>query len=264
MKKPPLESLSLTLSKEIDVICGRFEAEFRAGTQPKIETFLAGWPESDQAPLLKELLRLELDLASGEGRKRLSSEYLNRFPKHASLVQDAIASLAATSDANDPTHKSTYSVAGSPSGQATETQNETPKSISSSVDIPLPASSQLGRYRIERELGKEAMGVVYLAEDSQIGRKVALKVPKKSALEQPDALVRFYREARMLGTLHHPNICPVYDVGEIDGTHYLTMAYIPGKPVSSLINPKNCCRHDRWRCSSARSRRRSLKPTSMA
>ncbi len=211
MKKPPLESLSLTLSKEIDVICGRFEAEFRAGKEPKIETFLSGLPEADQLPLLKELLRLELDLASGEGRKRLSSEYLDRFPKQAQLVQEVIAGIAA-SDVKDPTHRSTYSVAGSPGGQATETQNETPKSISSSVDIPLPAGSQLGRYRIERELGKGAMGVVYLAEDSQIGRKVALKIPKKSALEQRDALERFYREARMLGTLHHPNICPVYDV----------------------------------------------------
>lgn len=101
------------------------------------------------------------------------------------------------------------------------------------ADAPVPKA--FGRYKIEKELGKGAMGVVYLAEDTQLHRKVALKIPKKSALEAPDALERFYREARTTATLRHNNICPVYDVGAIDGTHYITMAYIPGKPVSSFL-----------------------------
>jgi tRNA A-37 threonylcarbamoyl transferase component Bud32 len=102
--------------------------------------------------------------------------------------------------------------------------------------IPVPAS--FGRYRIEKELGKGAMGVVYLAEDTQLHRKVALKIPKQSSLEDPETLERFYREARTTATLRHANICPVYDVGDIDGVHYLTMAYIPGKPVSSFLGKK--------------------------
>ncbi len=109
--------------------------------------------------------------------------------------------------------------------------SDTPRS-----DAPEPAAPrQFGRYRIEKELGKGAMGVVYLAEDTQLGRKVALKIPKKSVLEETDALERFYREARTAATLRHTNICPMFDVGEIDGTHFLTMAYIPGKPISSFL-----------------------------
>lgn len=113
-------------------------------------------------------------------------------------------------------------------------QTEVPRSaMSNAPETPVP--SQFGRYKIEKELGKGAMGVVYLAVDTQLHRKVALKIPKKSILEEPEALERFYREARTTATLRHNNICPVYDVGAIDGTHYLTMAYIPGKPVNSFL-----------------------------
>lgn len=106
-----------------------------------------------------------------------------------------------------------------------------PASNASEPAVP----KSFGRYKIEKELGKGAMGVVYLAEDSQLGRKVALKIPKKSALEDPESLERFYREARTTSRLRHANICPVYDVGAIDGVHYLTMEFIPGKPISSFL-----------------------------
>lgn len=106
----------------------------------------------------------------------------------------------------------------------------------SPIETPLPES--FGRYKILKELGKGAMGVVYLAEDTQLDRQVALKIPKKSALEDADALERFYREARTTSRLRHPNICPVFDVGSLDGMHYLTMGYIPGKPVSHFVGKK--------------------------
>jgi|GEM_PF-5842848 len=108
--------------------------------------------------------------------------------------------------------------------------------MSSDAEPRVP--TRFGRYKIEKQLGKGAMGVVYLAEDTQLGRRVALKIPKKSSLVRPESLERFYREARTTATLRHNNICPVYDVGEIDGIHYLTMAYIPGKPVSSFLGKK--------------------------
>ena len=93
---------------------------------------------------------------------------------------------------------------------------------------------QFGRYRILKELGRGAMGAVYLAEDEQIQRKVALKVPKFPDGMSSELLERFYREARAAGNLRHPGICPVYDVGEIDGQHFITMAYIEGRPLKSL------------------------------
>jgi len=103
--------------------------------------------------------------------------------------------------------------------------------------IVLPES--FGRYRILEPLGEGGMGAVFLAKDTQLDRLVALKVPKleESATADSDALRRFLREARSAATLSHPNICPIYDIGEFSGTPYLTMAYIEGKPLSALVEP---------------------------
>jgi tetratricopeptide (TPR) repeat protein len=92
-----------------------------------------------------------------------------------------------------------------------------------------------GRYRIVKKLGGGGMGDVYLAHDSQLNRDVALKVPRLPPGDPPDFLERFYREARAAATLHHPNICAVFDVGEFNGTPYLTMAYIDGKPLADIV-----------------------------
>lgn len=93
-----------------------------------------------------------------------------------------------------------------------------------------------GRYKVLQRIGRGGMGSVYLAEDTQLGRKVALKVPHFSADEGPRALDRFLREAKAAATLDHPNICPVYDVGQVGGVHYLTMAYIEGKSLADYIS----------------------------
>src|SRR5262249_31181864 len=104
---------------------------------------------------------------------------------------------------------------------------------------PGELSEQFGRYRILKLLGKGGMGTVYLAEDTQLQRKVALKVPRFTSTDGPQVLERFTREARAAAGIEHPNICPVYDVGEVNGTHYLTMAYIQGRPLSDYV------RHDK-------------------
>lgn len=92
-----------------------------------------------------------------------------------------------------------------------------------------------GRYRIIRTLGQGAMGVVYLAEDSQLRRRVALKFPTISGPGHQNLLDRFYREARSAACLSHRNICTVYDVGKIENTHFIAMAYIEGKTLSDRI-----------------------------
>lgn len=112
---------------------------------------------------------------------------------------------------------------------------------SESVGVPAAARSgpmpaQFGRYQIEECLGQGAMGSVYKALDTQLDRPVALKIPKFDT-NDPGLLERFYREARSAATLSHANICPVFDVGEIDGTHYISMGYIEGKPLSAFIRP---------------------------
>jgi TPR repeat protein/predicted Ser/Thr protein kinase len=100
--------------------------------------------------------------------------------------------------------------------------------------FPIGLPAPFGRYRVLKLLGKGGMGSVYLAHDNQLDRPVALKIPLLEAGEQSQVLARFFREARSAAALHHPNICPVHDVGAVDGVPYLTMAFIEGKSLSAL------------------------------
>jgi len=104
---------------------------------------------------------------------------------------------------------------------------------------PAPFGSvptEFGRYQIIERLGQGAMGNVFLAHDTQLQRKVALKVPRFRDSECQETIQRFYREARSAATLRNANICPIYDVGEIEGIHYISMAYIEGRQLSDQID----------------------------
>ncbi|MFM9963040.1 MAG: protein kinase domain-containing protein [Planctomycetaceae bacterium] len=94
---------------------------------------------------------------------------------------------------------------------------------------------EFGRYRIERELGRGGMGRVYLAHDRQLERRVALKVPFFRQDDDRDIVERFYREARTMATVQHTHLCPIYDVGQFEQWHFLTMAFIDGRSLSELL-----------------------------
>jgi eukaryotic-like serine/threonine-protein kinase len=98
----------------------------------------------------------------------------------------------------------------------------------------------LGRYEIERELGKGAMGVVYLGRDPKINRVVAIKaIPLAEEFEEDDlaeARARFFREAEMAGRLNHPAIVTVYDAGEDQGLAYIAMEYLRGQHLSHFAD----------------------------
>ncbi len=94
---------------------------------------------------------------------------------------------------------------------------------------------QLGRYQIERELGRGAMGVVYLGRDPHIAREVAIKtlnVAPFDAAERESLKKRFFREAEAAGRLRHPNIVTVYDVGQEHELAFIAMDYVRGEPLS--------------------------------
>ena len=96
---------------------------------------------------------------------------------------------------------------------------------------------QLGRYVLERKLGEGGMGAVYLALDTQLQRRVALKMPTIVGPDAPVVRARFLQEARAAAALRHPNLCPIYDLGETGGVLYLTMAFIAGEPLQRRIGP---------------------------
>lgn len=101
---------------------------------------------------------------------------------------------------------------------------------------PFTPGTMFGRYRIDRKLGEGGMGAVYLAHDTTLDRPVAIKVPTLYG-DRKTAAARFVREARAAAGLHHPNVCPIYDVGQINGHHYLSMRYVVGRPLSDVVAP---------------------------
>jgi WD40 repeat protein len=86
-----------------------------------------------------------------------------------------------------------------------------------------------------RELGRGGFGVVFLAEDPQVSRRVALKVPRLDVLASPELRARFLLEGKAAGGLDHPNIVPVYEAGEVDGVCYLVMPYCEGPTLAAWM-----------------------------
>ena len=113
----------------------------------------------------------------------------------------------------------------------------------------------LGRYQVEKELGKGAMGVVYLGKDPKIGRVVAIKTMALSqefeGEELTDARERFFREAETAGRLQHQNIVTIFDAGEEHDLAYIAMEFLKGKDLVDFCKDGSCCRCPRccrsWR-----------------
>jgi eukaryotic-like serine/threonine-protein kinase len=122
-------------------------------------------------------------------------------------------------------------------GPATATAGNAP-SVGSSGEL-----RQLGRYQLEREIGRGAMGVVHLGRDTAINRLVAIKaIPLASEFsesELTEARTRFFREAETAGRLNHPNIVTIYDVGEEHGLAYIAMEYLKGRHLSDYATSGN-------------------------
>jgi len=96
--------------------------------------------------------------------------------------------------------------------------------------------SQIGQFRIERELGRGAMGIVYLAHDTKLDRLVAIKSLSEEVMDHPKVRSRFEREARVLASLNHQNIAAIYEVHEqAGGTGYLVLEYVPGRTLAERI-----------------------------
>ena len=92
-----------------------------------------------------------------------------------------------------------------------------------------------GRYRIERQLGRGGMGVVYQARDERLGHAVALKCLPASLAREPRRLAQFHSEVRLARQISHPNVCRVYDIGEVGGHLFLSMELIEGRDLGAML-----------------------------
>src|SRR5215208_2700392 len=96
--------------------------------------------------------------------------------------------------------------------------------------------TEVGTYRIEKLLGAGGMGEVYLASEARLNRRVALKILPPEFVADGERVARFEREARAVSALNHPNLVTIYDLGSIDGLHYISMEYVEGRTLREVAD----------------------------
>jgi two-component system, LytTR family, response regulator len=101
---------------------------------------------------------------------------------------------------------------------------------------PLATGANIAHYRVVSRLGEGGMGAVYLADDTRLGRRVALKVLPANVAADPDRMHRFVQEAKLASALTHPNVAYIYEIGEDDGLRFLSMEYVEGEPLSVRLS----------------------------
>ena len=95
--------------------------------------------------------------------------------------------------------------------------------------------TRLGNYRIDAQIGRGGMGVVYVAEQLGLGRRVAIKLIMPELAQDPGFRGRFQQESRLAASIDHPNVIPIYEAGEADGLLYISMRYVEGTDLRALI-----------------------------
>ena len=220
----------MELAQQIDAICNRFEAAWRAGSHPQIEEYLPG-EDSARLAVLRELIGLEVYYRLCKSEQPRIEEYQTRFPW---LGQAELVEAFRTGSESSPDPAGGPDPLGQTWPPLPATPFASPGLTPARSALPQDLPHHFGRYRLLQLLGQGGMGFIYLAEDTKLGRQVALKIPR---FDRDDSrqLERFQREARIAASLHHPNLCPVFDVGEINGVHFLTMPFLRGEALSARL-----------------------------
>ena len=185
---------------------------------PKLRDYLARWPELDQSQLppsvIAEEFRIRHRWGDAPDKHIYQEQFGNRDDVAAALVEierelSADKLLRGTTPVGPAAQHNTIN-----NGQSDDLR-------------------QLQRYRLLHKIGEGGMGEVFLMEDTQLNRRVALKKPRHRIDAQ--AARRLLVEARAAAAINHPNVCPVFDVGETPNGPYITMAYIEGETLADRL-----------------------------
>jgi eukaryotic-like serine/threonine-protein kinase len=220
-------TLPLTDIRRVNAACERFESAWRAGaaSRIRIEDVLEGWTQPGLGTLIAELIALELELRRDAGESPRPREYLDRFSGHAREIEAAFAGVDT----------------GTLAGAATVAHLGTADATVVSVKRPSEEILQeFGDYELIEEIARGGMGVVVRARQKSLNRIVALKMILSGRFASDEETQRFRLEAELAANLDHPNIVPIYEVGEHEGRQYFTMKMVDGgslaREVPRLMN----------------------------
>jgi len=211
----PDSELPLSVRLRIDECCDQFEQQWRAGEQPSIESYLAGWSDAEAKALFVKLLEIDNDYRERTGSGGASVTYSSGLRRIAATLDAAMEQTASPAEARSP----------APAPPAQKISN----------NRFLPGELLADRYRIVALLGRGGMGEVYRAEDIRLGQTVALKFLPEQQVTDARHLQYFYGEVRLSQRLAHPHICRVHDLLEIGPLRCLSMEYIEGENLQTLL-----------------------------
>src|SRR5262249_25595787 len=219
---PSLDDLEPDEALLVHQTCNRFEAawkDWQGGVRPALEDWLVDVPAAVRGVLLRELLRMELEYRRTAGGRRGLADSLCRLGADEGLLRRVLSVPSGNETVPEPGHEQT-------------------------PDSSAPQPERIGRYRIERVLGKGGFGLVYLAHDDQLQRSVAIKVPHRKLVDRPEAAEAYLTEARTVANLDHPNIVPVHDVGSTEEFPcYVVSKYIDGTDLATRLKQSRILMH---------------------
>jgi eukaryotic-like serine/threonine-protein kinase len=177
------------------------------------------------------------------GRVQQATAVYRHLARFDNTYKDVASRLRRLMDTERAKPKAATPPAAQPSMGETTPNLRAPPSERPPATVAVGDVERLGRYQLEREIGRGAMGIVYLGKDTAINRMVAIKaIPLASEFsdaELVEARSRFFREAETAGRLNHPNIVTIYDVGEERGLAYIAMEYLKGRHLSDYAKSNN-------------------------
>ena len=238
MPQHHFENLSAAEIDVIDPVATEFEDRMLAGESPSIESFVENDSVCNELrdALLAELVAVEVGERKRQGQTIHREDYLNRFPKQRHAVLRGFADAFQTEHQADvaPSSQTRMDAGSRPSTTVVGASLSGVGAVDSvgCERVDLEVGAQFGRYQIESRLGEGGMGAVFLAYDLQLKRRVAIKIPK---IQDEKTRFRFVRESQAMAALSHPNLCAVYDAGEVEQTAFLSMEYVEGSPLSKRL-----------------------------
>jgi predicted Ser/Thr protein kinase len=226
---------------QIEEVCGRFEAAWRTGPRPRLQDYLRELGAPPSPALLEELLALEIALRRQAGERPSLPEYLELFPQQDVVVRAAFPAEPAVVAPKAGAEGEDSAPDAGDVGLSTPWPQPGGDGQRSAANVTDPAATEtlpraFGRYRVTAKLGEGSFGVVYRGRDEVLHRDVAIKVSHRKRMGTPAAIEAYLAEARILASLDHAGIVPVYDAGQTDdGLCYVVSKVVDGTDLKTRL-----------------------------
>jgi WD40 repeat protein/predicted Ser/Thr protein kinase len=233
---------SLSILKEVDAACDRFEAEWRSGARPQIRAYLARASREARRRLLQELLRVDIAYRRKHGGQPQAGDYKSLSGLFDATVLNRLLAPPAKPQPEPVTPAPVSQAQGRPPEARAVHLATTVPHVAHVETAPAPPRL-FGDYEIVKELGKGGMGIVYLARQRSANRLVALKLIRMDRLEhltpkqRKEWLTRFRTECQATARVSDDRVVTVYEVGTHDGHPFYSMRYVAGRSLAAVLEP---------------------------